>query len=93
MGSNSEYCYSGGADARIHSWKIPDLNVDPYDGYGEDGSLLRPAAPLRVRWSLFVPSVPARAWQCGGEGEGSSVRPQPGEPGATCSVCDGGRMG
>lgn len=35
MGSNSEYCYSGGADARIHSWKIPDLNMDPYDGYGE----------------------------------------------------------
>lgn len=35
LGSNSEYCYSGGADARIHSWKIPDLNMDPYDGYGE----------------------------------------------------------
>lgn len=39
MGSHSEYCYSGGADARIHSWKIPDLNMDPYDGYGEDSSL------------------------------------------------------
>ncbi|XP_016791781.1 striatin-4 isoform X9 [Pan troglodytes] len=34
MGSNSEYCYSGGADACIHSWKIPDLSMDPYDGYG-----------------------------------------------------------
>ncbi|XP_013002379.1 striatin-4 isoform X2 [Cavia porcellus] len=33
VGTNSEYCYSGGADARIHSWKIPDLNMDPYDGY------------------------------------------------------------
>uniref|UniRef100_A0A8D0R4F1 Striatin N-terminal domain-containing protein n=1 Tax=Sus scrofa TaxID=9823 RepID=A0A8D0R4F1_PIG len=33
MGSSSEHCYSGGADARIHSWKIPDLNMDPYDGY------------------------------------------------------------
>ena len=39
MDSHSEYCYSGGADARIHSWKIPDLNMDPYDGYGEDSSL------------------------------------------------------
>lgn len=38
MGSNSEHCYSGGADARIHSWKIPDLNMDPYDGYGETAS-------------------------------------------------------
>lgn len=43
MGSNSECCYSGGADARIHSWKIPDLNMDPYDGYGEDSSLHPPA--------------------------------------------------
>nr|XP_042113867.1 striatin-4-like [Peromyscus maniculatus bairdii] len=33
MGSNSEYCYSSGADARIHIWKIPDLDMDPYDGY------------------------------------------------------------
>lgn len=39
MGSNSEYCYSGGADARIHSWRVPDLGMDPYDGYGEDSSL------------------------------------------------------
>ncbi|OWK15697.1 hypothetical protein Celaphus_00004643 [Cervus elaphus hippelaphus] len=46
MGSHSEYCYSGGADARIHSWKIPDLNMDPYDGYGEDSSL--PNAALDV---------------------------------------------
>lgn len=46
MGSNSECCYSGGADARIHSWKIPDLNMDPYDGYGEDSSLLLSAPPL-----------------------------------------------
>lgn len=45
MGSNSEYCYSGGADARIHSWKIPDLNMDPYDGYGEDRPCPFPPLP------------------------------------------------
>ncbi|XP_062996101.1 striatin-4 isoform X2 [Elgaria multicarinata webbii] len=33
MGCNSEYCYSGGSDTRIHCWRIPDLNMDPYDGY------------------------------------------------------------
>uniref|UniRef100_A0A8D2LHT0 Striatin 4 n=1 Tax=Varanus komodoensis TaxID=61221 RepID=A0A8D2LHT0_VARKO len=33
MGCNSEFCYSGGADARIRCWRIPDLNMDPYDGY------------------------------------------------------------
>lgn len=42
MGSNSEYCYSGGADACIHSWKIPDLSMDPYDGYGEDNAACLP---------------------------------------------------
>lgn len=35
MGPGSECCFSGGADACIRSWKVPDLNMDPYDGYGE----------------------------------------------------------
>lgn len=55
MGSNSEYCYSGGADARIHSWKIPDLNMDPYDGYGETALAL--PSPTVVHWGLFPPHV------------------------------------
>ncbi|XP_008119740.2 striatin-4 [Anolis carolinensis] len=33
MGCNSEYCYSGGLDTRIRCWRIPDLSMDPYDGY------------------------------------------------------------
>ncbi|XP_061452755.1 striatin-4 isoform X2 [Rhineura floridana] len=33
MGCNSEYCYSGGTDTRIRCWRIPDLSMDPYDGY------------------------------------------------------------
>jgi striatin 1/3/4 len=33
MGSNSEHCYSGQPDASIHNWKIPDLNMNPYQGY------------------------------------------------------------
>ncbi|XP_015279596.1 PREDICTED: striatin-4 [Gekko japonicus] len=38
MGPNSEYCYSGGTDTRIRCWRIPDLGMDPYDGY--DPSIL-----------------------------------------------------
>lgn len=70
MGSNSEYCYSGGADARIHSWKIPDLNVDPYDGYGEDGSLLWLPPPLSTGASSFpqCPPVPSDAGPGGRRG-------------------------
>uniref|UniRef100_A0A8D0C2E6 Striatin 4 n=1 Tax=Salvator merianae TaxID=96440 RepID=A0A8D0C2E6_SALMN len=33
MGYNSEYCYSGGTDARIRCWRIPELGMDPYDVY------------------------------------------------------------
>ncbi|XP_028920810.1 striatin-4 [Ornithorhynchus anatinus] len=40
VGSNSESCYSAGADAHIRCWRIPDLNMDPYDGY-EPGVLSR----------------------------------------------------
>lgn len=54
MGSNSEYCYSGGADARIHSWKIPDLNMDPYDGYGESSC---PSSPTVISGGLCPPHM------------------------------------
>ncbi|KAK2490065.1 hypothetical protein MC885_009343 [Smutsia gigantea] len=47
MGSNSEYCYSGGADARIHSWRVPDLGMDPYDGYGESSFFPGPPSPTQ----------------------------------------------
>ncbi|XP_074872028.1 striatin-4 [Carettochelys insculpta] len=33
MGCNSEYCYSGGTDAQIRLWRVPDLSMDPYDSY------------------------------------------------------------
>lgn len=35
MSEDGESCYSGGLDGSVRCWKIPDLNVDPYDNYGE----------------------------------------------------------
>lgn len=35
MGEDGESCYSGGLDGAIRCWKMPDLNVDPYDNYGK----------------------------------------------------------
>lgn len=29
-----EVCYSGGADATIRCWNIPNSNIDPYDSFG-----------------------------------------------------------
>lgn len=35
MGEDGDSCYSGGLDGTVRCWKIPDLNVDPYDNYGQ----------------------------------------------------------
>ncbi|ETE63294.1 Striatin-4, partial [Ophiophagus hannah] len=55
MGCNSEFCYSGGLDARIRCWKIPDLGMDPYDGYG-------PASPISSP-ACRAPSAPSEVCQ------------------------------
>ncbi|KAM6032922.1 striatin-4 isoform 2-T2 [Theristicus caerulescens] len=33
MGRDSALCCSAGVDARIRRWRLPDLDMDPYDGY------------------------------------------------------------
>lgn len=35
MSEDGESCYSGGLDGTVRCWKMPDLNVDPYDNYGK----------------------------------------------------------
>ncbi|XP_045076762.1 striatin-4-like isoform X1 [Coregonus clupeaformis] len=42
MGEDGDSCYSGGLDGTVRCWKIPDLNVDPYDNYdpGIESSVL-----------------------------------------------------
>lgn len=33
--SSGEHCFSGGTDAAIRCWNLPDSNLDPYDSYSE----------------------------------------------------------
>uniref|UniRef100_H2QGN3 Striatin-4 n=1 Tax=Pan troglodytes TaxID=9598 RepID=H2QGN3_PANTR len=68
MGSNSEYCYSGGADACIHSWKIPDLSMDPYDGY--DPSVLSHVLEGHgdAVWGLAFSPTSQRLASCSADG-------------------------
>ena len=35
MSATGETCYSGGLDATIRCWNIPNSNIDPYDSFGE----------------------------------------------------------
>ncbi|XP_007941076.2 striatin-4, partial [Orycteropus afer afer] len=68
MGSHSEHCYSGGADARIHSWKMPDLNMDPYDGY--DPSMLSHVLEGHgdAVWGLAFSPASRRLASCSADG-------------------------
>ena len=33
--ATGEHCYSGGFDASIRCWSIPNSNIDPYDSFGK----------------------------------------------------------
>uniref|UniRef100_A0A2K6R8M5 Striatin 4 n=1 Tax=Rhinopithecus roxellana TaxID=61622 RepID=A0A2K6R8M5_RHIRO len=94
MGSNSEYCYSGGADACIHSWKIPDLSMDPYDGY--DPSVLSHVLEGHgdAVWGLAFSPASQRLASCSADGTwgpqhltlDSLLFPVPSEHGVPTSV-------
>ncbi|XP_063167688.1 striatin-4 isoform X1 [Candoia aspera] len=68
MGGNSQYCYSGGSDTRIRSWKIPDLSMDPYDGY--DPSVLSGVLDGHTDavWSLAFSLSRNRLASCSADG-------------------------
>eukprot|EP00069_Balaena_mysticetus_P009900 bmy_06590T0 len=85
MGSHSEYCYSGGADARIHSWKIPDLNMDPYDGY--DPSVLSHVLEGHgdAVWGLAFSPTSQRLASCSADGTVRIWDPSGSSPTCLCT--------
>uniref|UniRef100_A0A3Q1NM68 Striatin-4 n=1 Tax=Bos taurus TaxID=9913 RepID=A0A3Q1NM68_BOVIN len=85
MGSHSEYCYSGGADARIHSWKIPDLNMDPYDGY--DPSVLSHVLEGHgdAVWGLAFSPASQRLASCSADGSVRIWDPSNSSPTCLCT--------
>ncbi|XP_053123794.1 striatin-4 [Hemicordylus capensis] len=68
MGCNSEYCYSGGTDTRIRCWRIPDLSMDPYDGY--DPSMLSNVLDGHTDavWGLAFSTSKNRLASCSADG-------------------------
>ncbi|XP_062408731.1 striatin-4 [Sardina pilchardus] len=68
MGEDGESCYSGGLDGSVRCWKIPDLNVDPYDNYdpGVESSVL--AGHEDSVWGLAYSSSLKRLASCSADG-------------------------
>ncbi|CAI5693682.1 striatin-4 isoform X1 [Oreochromis niloticus] len=68
MGEDGESCYSGGLDGSIRCWKMPDLNVDPYDNYdpGIESSVL--AGHEDSVWGLTYSAVHHRLASCSADG-------------------------
>ncbi|XP_046311672.1 striatin-4 isoform X2 [Marmota monax] len=93
MGSNSEYCYSGGADAHIHSWKIPDLNMDPYDGY--DPSVLSHVLEGHgdAVWGLAFSPTSQRLASCSADGTIRIWDPSSSSPACLCTFPTTGEHG
>ncbi|XP_071352558.1 striatin-4 [Trachinotus anak] len=68
MGEEGESCYSGGLDGTVRCWKMPDLNVDPYDNYdpGIESSVL--AGHEDSVWGLTYSAVHHRLASCSADG-------------------------
>ncbi|KAJ8369023.1 hypothetical protein SKAU_G00090510 [Synaphobranchus kaupii] len=68
MGEDGESCFSGGLDGSVRCWKIPDLNVDPYDNYdpGIESSVL--AGHEDAVWGLAYSAPHHRLASCSADG-------------------------
>lgn len=68
MGEDGDSCYSGGLDGTVRCWKMPDLNVDPYDNYdpGIESSVL--AGHEDSVWGLAYSAVHHRLASCSADG-------------------------
>uniref|UniRef100_UPI0037E96ECE striatin-4 n=1 Tax=Semicossyphus pulcher TaxID=241346 RepID=UPI0037E96ECE len=68
MGEDGESCYSGGLDGTVRCWKMPDLNVDPYDNYdpGIESSVL--AGHEDSVWGLTYSAALHRLASCSADG-------------------------
>ncbi|KAJ3590861.1 hypothetical protein NHX12_008809 [Muraenolepis orangiensis] len=80
MGTDGESCYSGGLDGTVRCWKIPDLNVDPYDNYdpGIESSVLE--GHEDGVWGLAYSATHHRLASCSADGSVRIWDPQGSSP-------------
>uniref|UniRef100_A0A8C7S417 Striatin 4 n=1 Tax=Oncorhynchus mykiss TaxID=8022 RepID=A0A8C7S417_ONCMY len=80
MGEDGDSCYSGGLDGTVRCWKIPDINVDPYDNYdpGIESSVL--SGHEDSVWGLTYSAHQHRLASCSADGTVRIWAPQNSAP-------------
>lgn len=80
MGEDGDSCYSGGLDGTVRCWKMPDLNVDPYENYDPsiESSVL--AGHEDSVWGLAFSAVHHRLASCSADGTIRIWNPQNSAP-------------
>uniref|UniRef100_A0A3P8YCB5 Striatin N-terminal domain-containing protein n=1 Tax=Esox lucius TaxID=8010 RepID=A0A3P8YCB5_ESOLU len=80
MGVDGDSCFSGGLDGTVRCWKIPDLNVDPYDNYdpGIESSVL--SGHDDSVWGLTYSASHHRLASCSADGTVRIWDPQNSSP-------------
>ncbi|KAM8853062.1 striatin-4 [Synchiropus picturatus] len=80
MGEDGDSCYSGGLDGTVRCWKMPDLNVDPYDNYDPDIECSVLAGHEDSVWGLTYSPVHHRLASCSADGTVRIWDPQNSSP-------------
>ncbi|XP_053728173.1 striatin-4 [Synchiropus splendidus] len=80
MGEDGDSCYSGGLDGTVRCWKMPDLNVDPYDNYDPDIESSVLAGHEDSVWGLTYSPVHHRLASCSADGTVRIWDPQNSSP-------------
>uniref|UniRef100_A0A8C6U670 Striatin, calmodulin binding protein 4 n=1 Tax=Neogobius melanostomus TaxID=47308 RepID=A0A8C6U670_9GOBI len=80
MGEDGDTCYSGGLDGAVRCWKMPDLNVDPYDNYDPsiESSVL--SGHEDSVWGLAYSAMHHRLASCSADGTIRIWNPQNSAP-------------
>lgn len=68
MSPTGESCYSGGADATIRSWNIPNSNIDPYDSFDPSVVADTMVAHTDAVWGLSIHSSKTQLLSCSADG-------------------------
>uniref|UniRef100_A0A8C4PWQ1 Striatin, calmodulin binding protein 3 n=1 Tax=Eptatretus burgeri TaxID=7764 RepID=A0A8C4PWQ1_EPTBU len=68
ISTTGEQCFSGGTDASIRCWNIPNPNIDPYDTFGESVLGKPLLGHTDSTWGLAYSSLRRRLLSCSADG-------------------------